>query len=342
VDIAAIGIVADQMPLIGINRSIVVEGLKKLSHTDNLGLREMLKNSKIEGKKINTYHINFVLAPRINAVGRIDDPMQALRLLCSSDVKSLKKIAINMETHNSRRQLITDQAVSKALRDKSTHNLVIATSEDFHEGVIGLVAGKLVESHTKPAIAISIGKGKSKGSARSLPGINITEILRSQSKYLLSVGGHEMAGGFSLETKDIPKFTKDIYRYADKHISKDLLVPTLQANGELTLNQTTLTLARLITSLEPFGTGNYKPKFLVRDCQVLEDRILGRDGSHRKLVIEQGGITRTVTWFNAAKTASDKLPAQLSHISQMIFTIEINHWNNKDYLQLNAQYVEST
>lgn len=334
IDLACIGIVADQIPLTGVNRAIVASGLKKLRHTNNLGLKAMLSQAGIEDKSLTTYDVNYIIAPRINAVGRIDNPLDGLRLLCSKDTKVVKELASTIEKHNINRQALTDSSIKSALKENSEHKIVISASKEYHEGIIGLVAGKLVESHTKPALVISTGELVSKGSARSLGDINITDILRNHSDLLLSVGGHQLAGGFSLETKNIPAFIKAVYEYADSHIEDKELEKKIVVDGEIRLKQATKTLAHLLSSLEPFGIGNFKPKFISHDLNVVEDRVIGKTGKHRKLVVEQDGETRDVIWFNGSS------PHKLETIKDLVYTIEINVWRDKESVQLSAQYVE--
>lgn len=336
VELTTIGIVADQIPLVGINRDIVVEGLKRLTTTNNLGIIAMKKRAGIEGKEIGTHDINYCLAPRLNAVGRLDNPLDALRLLCSRDPLQIETIADRVEEHNSNRQILTDTAIKTALSHPVGHAITVEASTEYHEGIIGLIASKLVEAHKRPAIVISIGEETSKGSARSLAGVNITEVLRTHTSYLTGVGGHELAGGFSLMTNNIPKLTKALYAYADKNIDLLQLDKALEVEGQLTLSQVTRPLADKICSLEPFGMGNLKPRFVVTNLTVLEDRVIGKNGNHRKLVVEQGGITRDVIWFNG------EAEHPLKHIDSLVCTIELNEWRDRSTVQLNAQYVKKS
>lgn len=335
IDLAAIGIVADQMPLVGVNRSIVTAGLRRLSRTGNCGLKAMMKTAGIEGKEMTVYEINYVIAPRINAVGRLDNPIDALRLLCSRDEKVAEQIATAVENHNTRRQELTDAAITAALKVAPAHSIVIAASKEFHEGIIGLVAGKLAEAHGRPAIAMSIGGTVSKGSARSLSGINITALLREHQEMLLGVGGHEMAAGFSIETAKVPDFMEAVFAYGDIHIDPAKLEKEMTVDARISAGEVTMTLAKLIAALEPFGMGNAKPKFVMSDVPVLEDRVIGKNGNHRKLVIEKDGVSRDVIWFNG------KAHHPLKEIKNLVFSIEINTWRDRESVQLNALYVET-
>jgi len=327
-DLATIGIVADQMPLTGVNRQLVTHGLHLLNHTHNSGLLALYQAAGIQTQTITTYHINYVLAPRLNAAGRLADATDALRLLCSRDSRLISKLAHQINAHNEQRQELTGQGVASALQIPVKHNLVIVASSDFHEGVIGLIAGRLAEQHHRPAIAISIGEDFSKGSARSVNGINITNLLRQFSDLFEGLGGHELAAGFSLRTKNLTELTTRLENYADQHLDPSLLIPTYAVDGLLTLKQTSLTLARLLTRLEPFGLGNPKPRFLVRDLKVIEDRSLGKNGQHHRLTLEQAGLTRQAIWFNLPVSTS------LTQLAELAFTIDINAFRGKESLQL--------
>ncbi len=338
VGLATIGIVADQMKLLGVNRAIVVEGLQNLASTKNHGLRELVQLAGIGDKALTAYDINFVIAPRLNAVGRLGNPVDGLRLLCTTDLGQAKNLANLVNTLNQSRQQVTQEGITHALQEKVEHKIIISYSPDYHEGVIGLIAGKLAEKYSRPALAISLSE-VGKGSARSVEGVNITELLRQFSDLFLSVGGHEQAAGFSFEPARIEEIRDTLYNYADQNIDESLLEKTLHPDLELSLKQAGMTLAELFKKLEPYGMGNPKPTFLARDLTVIEDRILGQDGTHRKFVVEQEGTTRQVIWFNAASEVTKD--ERIVTIKELIFTLDINSWNGRDSVQLVAQYVRT-
>lgn len=331
--IAAIGIVADQIPLVGINRDLIVHGLKDLENNYFPGITALKKAAGVDNRTINTYDINFALAPRLNAVGRLDNPMDGLRLLCTRDPKQAKILAATVELLNKKRQELTDQAVADALQEKVEHKLIIVASRMYHEGIIGLVAGKLVEKYHRPAIVVALGDKVSKGSARSLPGINITNLLRQHSSLFLSLGGHEQAAGFSIATSDLNQLKTIFFQLADQQIDESLLVYHPRADFGITLKQCTLVLAQAISRLEPFGIGNFKPRFYFENLYVLEHRTMGGGGKHLKLVVEQNGVTREAIKFNH----QGNIPKL---IKGMIASLDINHWKNRNYLQLMIDYVE--
>jgi len=332
-DLAVIGVVGDMMPLIGLNRSITTYGLKALAKSTRPGLLAMKAAMGIDNKVLTTYDISFGIAPRINAAGRIYSPLDALRLLCTSDTKLSSELSLKIESHNKDRQVYTDNALKQAIQTKVDHKIIVIIG-DYHEGVIGLVAGKLSEMWNRPAIVMSDNGEVIKGSARSIPGINITSLLRSLKTPFLGLGGHEQAAGFSLNKSDIKKFTKELESICDEKISEKLLVKSRGCDLALPLAITSLRLAKMLGSLEPYGIANPKPKFLFSDVKVLEDRKLGVEGKHRKLTIEQLGNTRELMLFNS----SEEYP--LKSFKSIIATIDINVWREKESLQLIASYVE--
>lgn len=332
VGLATVGIVADQMPLVGINRTIVIAGLKSLSHSANRGINAIKKLAGIDNRPVSAYDLNYAIAPRLNAVGRLDNPLDGLRLLCTLDAAVAGNLAQTIETHNKNRQDLTEQAISLALKSPVQHRVIFNTSESYHEGVIGLVAGKLAEKFNRPAVVVAQGSTICKGSARSVKGINITAILRQFSDLFESVGGHEQAAGFSITPSNLTKFESQLYQYADEFIPLKLLTPSYTVDTKLTLGQCTLALSHLLTKLEPYGLGNPKPKFWLQDLSVVDVRPL-KDGKHHKLTVEKHGVTREVMWFNSTQ---DMLPAT---ISNLVCSLDINNWRDRQSLQLIASYV---
>lgn len=332
-DLATIGVVADMMPLTGLNRSLVAHGLTCLTRSRRPGLVAMKALMGVGEKKLTTYDISFGIAPRINASGRIYNPLDALRLLCTSDRALATNLATTIESHNKDRQDYTDSALQTISSHPVKHHILVVIG-DYHEGVIGLVAGKLVEKFHRPAVVMSQAKDVVKGSARGIAGVNITELLRSLSTPFVSLGGHEAAAGFSLPASKVKDFTHELEKLADDVISPAQLIKSESADLLLSLYQTTLFLAEHLIELEPFGINNPKPRFLLRDLKVAEDKPLS-SGKHHKLTVEQGSTTREVLMFNTQHSHP------VSQIKQLICTLDINLWRDKKSLQLIASYVET-
>src|SRR3990167_3151836 len=206
---AALATVCDLIPLVNLGRAFVSEGLKILNKTTNLGLLSLINESGISSGSIGSFEIGYMIGPRLNAIGRLEHAIDALRLLCTKDPLKAKRLAKLLCETNATRQKMTMEAIEQAKllvdRSKKIH---VLSSKDWSSGIIGLVAGKITEEHYRPAIAISVGEEVSKGSARSIDGINIIEVIRKHSDILIDVGGHPGAAGFSLLSKHVEVFKK--------------------------------------------------------------------------------------------------------------------------------------
>lgn len=334
-DLATVGIIADMLPLVGFNRTLVTAGLRALTHTKNVGLRALKARMGLPSRPTTTYDVSFGLAPRINAAGRIYSPLDALRLLCTPDPAVATRLASEIDSHNQDRQELTDTALTHAKTQDVSHK-VLALIGPYHEGVIGLVAGKLVEQHYRPTLVLSENGEVIKGSARSIPGFNITAFLRGLKTPFLGLGGHEQAAGFSLARQELDAFFHEVATVGDQLVSDDLLVRQEVADLELPLSAATLDLAQLLLTLEPYGLGNTKPRFLFKNLTIVEDRALGSEGKHHKLTVTQGGSTLPLLLFNSKQVH----PLQGS-LSQCLATLDVNVWNNKATPQLVATYVEA-
>ena len=225
---ASIGTIADLVPLIGPSRSIVKYGLKIFPNIKRFGIRHILKEAGIEGKEITPYEVGFIIAPRINAVGRLESAIDALRLLCTNDEQKARALAQKIGQTNTERQDLVKKSVEEAQKKISNFQfpiskIIILTSDHWHEGIIGLIASKIAEEFYRPTLVLTKSNENYKGSARSIPSFHITDFLRSLKKYLIDVGGHAQAAGFTIEAKNLPIFETAALKTADKLIkNKDL------------------------------------------------------------------------------------------------------------------------
>ena len=221
--LAAIGTIADLLPLTGVNRSIVKFGLEMLRKTKRTGLNALIAEAGIEKKSIDTFSVSHMLAPRLNAMGRLEHAIDALRLLCTKDEMKAKLLAQKLGLTNKERQQLTIDTVTHAkdLVPKTLKKLLFIAHETYNPGVIGLVAGRLVEEYWRPAIVLSVGAEFAKASARSIPGFNIVEAIRTCSDLLVDVGGHPMAAGFTVETKNLDKLKKRLEVLAEKELDDE-------------------------------------------------------------------------------------------------------------------------
>jgi single-stranded-DNA-specific exonuclease len=266
--LAAIGIIADLVPLVGIARSVAKHGLRVLSRPglfskDNPGLESLLKESGILGKSISMYDVGFIIAPRINAFGRIKSAMDALRLLCTHDIKRAKELATEANITNKERQDLVETAMDEAQKlVDHTEKIIVIYSEEWEEGIIGLIAGKLTQEFNKPSIVMTKSDGHAKASVRSISGIDITAFLRDLDEYFIDLGGHAAAAGFSIYVEKIEKFKKALQKKADKEITQDMLKHKIHIDIETPIELLTYELAEKVELLEPFGIGNKTPVFM--------------------------------------------------------------------------------
>jgi len=242
-DLVALATVTDVMPLLDVNRVFVKEGLEEINKGSRLGLRMLALRAGIEPKEVQSYHLGFVLGPRINASGRIASPMEAVRLLVSNDENKCKEIANLLETTNFERQRMTTEIFEKAKEkvSESEDNLLFVVGEDWHEGIIGLVAGKLQQLYYRPVVIATKSEGGIKGSARSIKGFNITQAFDKFKKHLDRYGGHELAAGFSTSEENADFLKEELIAYANKEITQEQLQPQLNVEillgiGDVTKN----------------------------------------------------------------------------------------------------------
>jgi single-stranded-DNA-specific exonuclease len=352
-DLVALATIADIQPLTGVNRALVKSGLEELNSTLRVGLKELIKVSGLEGRKIGTYEVSWMLAPRLNASGRLQNAVDSLNLLITNDPLEAQNLAAKLNRVNQERQQITQQAVDAARgRVGQAGKIIILHHETWHEGVIGLVAGKIREEFYRPAVIISRGEKISKGSARSVTGFNIIEALRRSQKFLIDTGGHAMAAGFTIETTQIAQFQEHLTSIATEQLAETDLTPTLKIDIEVRLEELDWDLMTNLKKFEPFGVGNPRPVFLTCGVKVLDVRTVGSTNQHLKLRV---GTSNNVSPLRSERSASggSNTMKQFSHFScigfgfgdgaaklrpgdrmDIVYYLEEDTWNGQKYLQL--------
>lgn len=332
-DMVTLATIADLQPLLGVNRSLVKHGLEKLNNTRNVGLQELIKVSGLERKEIGTYEVGWMLAPRLNAAGRLQTATAALQLLITEDANEAAKLAAKLHHINAERQQVTQQALEAARKQHQEINtqeakLILLTHQEWHEGVIGLVAGRIKEEFHRPAIIISEGEEISKGSARSISGFNIVEAIRACEEHLLDAGGHEMAAGFTVETAKITEFHKKISSFAQDKLDEETLQPTLRVDARLKPSSINWETLKKIKDFEPHGIGNPTPTFLTENLEVVNVRTVGSDNKHLRLYLKPN---LSAIGFEIGHLSKKIFPGDLVDI---IYTLEENVWNGQRHLQL--------
>jgi single-stranded-DNA-specific exonuclease len=326
---AAIATITDLIPLQGVARAFVAEGIKVLNKTDNLGFLSLFRECGIVAENIGTYEIGHIIGPRMNAIGRLEHAIDALRLLCTKDPAKARKLAQLLCETNTQRQQITITAVEQAkLMVEKDSKIHILYSENWVPGIIGLVAGRICEEYGRPAIAISIGPdGFAKGSARSANGTNIIEVIRTCSDILVDVGGHKGAAGFSIATENIKTF-KIRMEEALKDLPDDVS-PEIEIEMEVPVQKLSKSLVKDLEKLAPYGFGNPQPIFATNRMQVSDVRTLS-EGKHLKFRAE--GMDCIAFGFGPM---SDLIKNGM--LIDLAYYLEINKFNGNEILQLKVK-----
>lgn len=342
----AIGTIADLLPLIGLNRSIVKYGLVAIRRTKRMGLDALIRESGIEKSTLDTYAVSHMLAPRLNAMGRLEHALDALRLLCTKDFDKAALLAQKLGLTNKERQKLTEETVIHAKdivvayhASPLTRKLIFISHESYNPGIIGLVAGRITEEYYRPTVVLAIGDGFAKASARSIPGFNIVEAIRSCSELLVDVGGHPMAAGFTIETKNISKLQKKLEAIAEKELNDEKLVRTLKIDAEISLDMVTGELWKSLQKLAPFGFGNYEPIFATKNVKVSDIRIIGATKKHLKLKISSSDQTEPIDAV-AFNMAGEYGKLQKDTVADVAYTIDMNEWNGRRNLQLKVKDIQ--
>lgn len=337
-DIVCLGTVADIVPLVDENRIIVNFGLVLIKETRNVGLKALIS---ITGyTNIDSTSISFGIAPRINACGRMGEAELALRLLLTSDSNEALTIANKLNEINKERQEVEkeifDDALSIIEREKLYENdIIVCGNQNWHHGVIGIVASKITELYYKPTVLISFEEGIGKGSGRSIDGFDLHEALTLCSGDLDKFGGHEMAIGLSLKEENFEKFKTNIQNVASQKIDKDAL-PCIKIDALITGKDINIDIINAMKQLEPYGESNPSPLFALKNLKVESVRLLSND-RHLKLTLKDRNILMNAIGFNLG----DK-QVQLGDKVDVVFAIELNKFNNTESVQLNLKDIKKS
>ncbi len=344
VKIAAIGTLADVVPLVGENRIIAKLGLQLLSKGPHkVGLRALLDVAGLSGKQIDSYHIAFMLAPRVNAAGRMSSPDIATRLLLAADeglAGEARGLADQLESENTRRRQEEQDIVAKARSviesdpDVGSRSVLVVAGEGWHRGVIGIVASKIVDAFYRPTIVLSIEDGIAHGSCRSIPGFDMLAALESCAPMLLRFGGHRQAAGLQLEAARIREFRHAVNVWGEDRLAPDDLRPRLWLDGPLAFGHISSQVAEELGTLAPFGAGNPKPVFHTSAVEIVDGprRLKER---HLKMSFRQDRRTfRAIAW-NAAER--ETLLAEKRAGVELAFSLENNEFQGESYLELRVE-----
>ncbi len=332
-DLVALGTVADMMPLIGENRYLVKKGLSLLRESPRLGIKEMSRSTKIDINSLSTDDISWILAPRLNAAGRLENSMISYKLLMTDTAREAQELASILEKKNIERQQLTTKALLKAreqIISSGIGPLLIVSDVGYPSGILGLIAGKLSAEFYRPVIAINKGDKLSSGSCRSIPEFNIIRAISQCSSLLTHFGGHAQAAGFTLPTANLNNLEQQIFQIANSELSDIELRPHLDIDTEILLDELSKDTFQTIQLMAPFGQGNPSPIFLSRSVKVADCRIIGNNGDHLKLIFKHGNNT----WDAVAFGMGNRMP-EIKPSVDIVYNLELNKWGGDEKLRLN-------
>ncbi len=343
-DLVALATSADMVPILGENRVLVQGGLEKLERAEKPGIRQLLVQTGLAGESLNVGKLVFGLAPKINAAGRMGDANRTVELLTTSNKARAKELVSILVRENKRRQLIQEDVVNDAIRlvhsqiDLEQDKVVIIGSRGWHPGVIGIVASRIKDEFSRPAIIISFDEeGIGKGSARSIPKLDLYDALTHVSQFLDGYGGHPMAAGMTVREDQFDNFKSAFLRNVNKILTHDDLVSYISIDGEMALTDINFRFMRFIEKLGPFGPGNMRPKFVSRNLNISgQPRLIG-NGDHIRFTVSQNGRNYPAVGFKLSSHYEDLIrgiPIDLAYV------VEVNEWQGSSTIQLNVRDIQ--
>lgn len=331
-DLVALGTISDLVPLIDENRIFAKAGISIINKTKKAGLKALKNVSGIKGN-IDTYHISFILAPRLNAAGRMEDAIKAFQLLVTSEGVTARQYAVELNNLNLKRQRIEKEIVKQALdmslskRDKLVYVLY---SENWHEGVVGIVASRIVEKFYRPAILLTRKDNILKGSARSIPGFNIFEAIAAQGKYLETFGGHKYAAGLSLKPENLEKFEEGINIFAKSVIGPETLEREIEIDADISDIYYREELIDSFELFQPFGMGNTKPKFLFKGARIVGDVRRLKENFYKFRLDLKGDVHTAI--YSGKEEVINSISS--SRTSDVVFTLREDRFFSKKVIEV--------
>jgi len=338
-DLVALGTIADSVPLTGENRIIAKEGLVRLPQTKRFGLRAIIENAGIENKKFNSTYVSFIIAPRLNASGRMASAEVSLKLLMSQSAFEAQNLAKELDQFNRQRQKVEGKILEEAEQminaqvNFKDHKVIVIAKEDWHQGVLGIVASKLADRFYRPAIVISINEALCKGSARSIQNFHLFDALMDSKELLDSFGGHAHAAGLLITKDNIDEFRKSINKLASDRLTLEDLLPSRDIDLELNFADLSEALVKELELLEPFGMANPEPLFYTRSLKLKGEVQLLNRGT-LKFWATDGVITMQVIAFGMSSLRESLLQAATF---DLIYTPKIDSWRQAESIILEAK-----
>jgi single-stranded-DNA-specific exonuclease len=332
-DLVVLATITDLVPLVGENRYLVKAGLRELNNSSHVGIQEMVKLAGLRLGELNAEDISWILGPRLNAAGRMNNASSSYQLLTTQSSEESRVLALELEKKNAERQKLTSAVLSRA-REKLAARLhlpvLIDGDESYFVGVIGLVAGRLADEFYKPVIIINLGPELCQGSCRSILEFDITAVLKECHNLLTTFGGHPLAAGFTVTRQNLTQLQERITTLATEQLGDLELHPEIVIDADVPLSVLTGDTFNLIQKLSPFGRGNRQPTFLTRQVEVVECRNFGKQGDWLRLKLKQGNVTWQAVDFKSRKTKKE-IPSYVD----IVYNLEKSRWNGEDVISLN-------
>lgn len=355
-DIVALGTVCDVVPLINLNRAFVATGLKQMRQSNNIGIKALAAVAAIDLKEIDTYHLGYIIGPRINAGGRVGKAGLGAKLLATKDKEEAYQIALELEQYNKERKaiehIVQEEAINQVEYNKLYQKSVIiafnqAVGEqkpsNWHPGVIGIVASRIKEKYNLPTAVISVKDGIGKASCRSIKGVDFGGAITKarEQGLLMNGGGHKMAAGFTVVENKIPDFSNYLEQILQKETKQAQLEQTINYDYDFAVSALNVALCKELDLLAPFGTDNYKPKFVLSNCQIVHSRLLAE--KHLKLIIADhasGFYDKTIEailWQAIDSPIYEKIIQNQRAKFSFLGSLKINSWQNKEKVQFELE-----
>ena len=334
-DLVVLATVTDLVPLVGENRYLVKAGLRELNKSSRVGIQEMVKLARLKLGELDAEDISWVLGPRLNAAGRMNNASSSYQLLTTQSSEESHLLALELEEKNAERQKLTSEVLSQA-REKLTPKLhlpvLIDADESYSVRVIGLVAGRLADEFYRPAIIINVGPELCQGSCRSIPEFDFTAVLEECHNLLVAFGGHPLAAGFTVARQNLAQLQERITTLATEQLAHLELRPEIVIDADVPLSILTGDTFNIIQKLSPFGRGNPQPTFLTRQVEVVGCRNFGNQGAWLRLKLKQGNITWQAVDFKSRKTKKE-IPSYID----IVYNLEKSRWNGEEVISLNLR-----
>lgn len=332
-DLAALGTVADMSPMVGENRFLVKEGLKVINESPRLGIKAIMTQARITAPAIDTEHISWVIAPYLNASGRMEHAMSSYKLLMTGSAPEACQLAARLEQKNDERKKLTSATFARAREQvlvRGISPLLLVSGKDYPIGVAGLVASKLTDEFYRPSVVIELGEKVSSGSCRSIPEFNIVAALGKCADLLTQFGGHSQAAGFTLPTVNLPRLQHMLGQMAETHLAGADLRPTIDIDAGVALPELAGDTFQLTQQLAPFGRGNPPPTYLSHSIEVLACRTMGLDNGHLRLKVKQSDSIWNAVAFGLGHCCQEVAP-----FMDIVYNLEVDRWGGRETLRLN-------